>query len=391
MVARQRQRRQPRRQHRSRRRARARLARARRRAALQHRRLGGDHRRRARVRAGGRARSAASPSTEATRRITLHAPLAGRHAAGDVSRTPTFPKRATCACAAGSQRGVVLAAATNGGTTVLHRTLTRASSTGLITCRPRARRCCSKTASPSASRPSVAKGFRAGDYWVFAARTADASVELLDAAPPRGIHHHYARLALWDAGTHHRADGLPPSVAARRRRRLRLHAVRDARIACQRHSSPSRTRCTACKDTGGTVCLHAGQYALRAPVRLTGARSVRIKGQGPATVLESRRAVRSASRAASRDRDRESRHDFARQAAGHFGAHRARASRCRTWSWSCVANPMRAVPAIALSGAIAGLTIRDNLIVGPDRHPRARSHGAPKRLKFLMHRRAAHR
>jgi nitrous oxidase accessory protein NosD len=37
---------------------------------------------------------------------------------------------------------------------------------------------------------------RAGDYWVFAARTADGSVELLDAAPPRGILHHYCRLAL---------------------------------------------------------------------------------------------------------------------------------------------------------------------------------------------------
>jgi Family of unknown function (DUF6519) len=46
-------------------------------------------------------------------------------------------------------------------------------------------------------------GFRAGDYWVFAARTADASVEILDGAPPRGIHHHYARLGLLDvaAGT----------------------------------------------------------------------------------------------------------------------------------------------------------------------------------------------
>src|SRR5260221_5553059 len=48
-----------------------------------------------------------------------------------------------------------------------------------------------------------AKGFRAGDHWEFAARTADASVELLDRAPPRGIHHHYARLGPWDvaAGT----------------------------------------------------------------------------------------------------------------------------------------------------------------------------------------------
>ncbi|HEV7588192.1 MAG TPA: DUF6519 domain-containing protein [Longimicrobium sp.] len=39
-------------------------------------------------------------------------------------------------------------------------------------------------------------GFRSGDYWTFAARTADASVEVLDREPPRGIHHHYARLAL---------------------------------------------------------------------------------------------------------------------------------------------------------------------------------------------------
>ena len=38
--------------------------------------------------------------------------------------------------------------------------------------------------------------FRSGDYWIFAARTADASVEELEAAPPRGVHHHYCRLAV---------------------------------------------------------------------------------------------------------------------------------------------------------------------------------------------------
>src|SRR5207248_2212309 len=44
---------------------------------------------------------------------------------------------------------------------------------------------------------SVATGggrFRAGDHWIFAARTADTSLEQLDAAPPLGVHHHYARL-----------------------------------------------------------------------------------------------------------------------------------------------------------------------------------------------------
>lgn len=37
--------------------------------------------------------------------------------------------------------------------------------------------------------------FNAGDYWVFAARTADGSVEEITDAPPRGIIHHYCHLA----------------------------------------------------------------------------------------------------------------------------------------------------------------------------------------------------
>ena len=56
--------------------------------------------------------------------------------------------------------------------------------------RPRGRR-------PGHVRRRPAPGdFHSGDYWVFAARTADASVEQLTAAPPRGIHHHFCRLAV---------------------------------------------------------------------------------------------------------------------------------------------------------------------------------------------------
>jgi len=36
----------------------------------------------------------------------------------------------------------------------------------------------------------------AGDYWCFAARTAEADVERLDQAPPHGIHHHFCKLAI---------------------------------------------------------------------------------------------------------------------------------------------------------------------------------------------------
>jgi hypothetical protein len=40
------------------------------------------------------------------------------------------------------------------------------------------------------------EGFKAGDYWVFAARTTTGDVERLTDEPPQGIKHHYCRLAL---------------------------------------------------------------------------------------------------------------------------------------------------------------------------------------------------
>jgi hypothetical protein len=39
--------------------------------------------------------------------------------------------------------------------------------------------------------------FRTGDYWLVPARAGDQSVDPLDWAPPRGIHHHVAQLALF--------------------------------------------------------------------------------------------------------------------------------------------------------------------------------------------------
>ena len=39
--------------------------------------------------------------------------------------------------------------------------------------------------------------FRTGDYWLIPARAANRSIEPLDRAPPRGIHHHLAKLALF--------------------------------------------------------------------------------------------------------------------------------------------------------------------------------------------------
>lgn len=125
--------------------------------------------------------------------------------------------------------------------------------------------------------------FRTGDYWVFAARAADASVEILDKAPPRGIHAHYANLALvtFPGDAHDCRTLWPPEVG-------------DGGCDCtvcvtpESHASGALTIQKAIeqvKRTGGTVCLGAGTYALRESLRIEDARSLRVRGQGWATVL----------------------------------------------------------------------------------------------------------
>jgi hypothetical protein len=39
--------------------------------------------------------------------------------------------------------------------------------------------------------------FHVGDYWAIWARASDATIDILDSEPPRGVHHHYAKLALF--------------------------------------------------------------------------------------------------------------------------------------------------------------------------------------------------
>ncbi|MFN9029467.1 MAG: DUF6519 domain-containing protein [Betaproteobacteria bacterium] len=119
--------------------------------------------------------------------------------------------------------------------------------------------------------------FRVGDYWIFAARTIDGSVEPLTNAPPRGIHHHFAKLAV----------GTLPSLSD-----------------CRRFWPPSGGCCTfvvapgesiqaaidALPPQGGCVCLKAGVHAPEAPLRITrsgvtlhgesGGTEVRMPGAG---------------------------------------------------------------------------------------------------------------
>jgi len=126
--------------------------------------------------------------------------------------------------------------------------------------------------------------YKSGDHWVFAARVADGSIEPLEHAPPRGIHHHYARLAivtLPDTEFDCRVFWPPEAVGESCDCTVCVHPEgHNAGTATIQQAIDSiRTR-------GGTICLDAGSYRLDAPLHLEGVQSLRIRGQGWKTLLQ---------------------------------------------------------------------------------------------------------
>jgi Family of unknown function (DUF6519)/Right handed beta helix region len=132
--------------------------------------------------------------------------------------------------------------------------------------------------------------FRSGDYWIFVARTADASVEELDEAPPRGVHHHYCRLALitLPATVINCRIFWPPSFGDGESCDCTIC------VTAEQHNQGSLTIQQAVNQvlkTGGTVCLGPGVFNLaEKPVLMNGAFAVRVRGQGAATIIIAPRA-----------------------------------------------------------------------------------------------------
>ncbi|MDP9422451.1 MAG: right-handed parallel beta-helix repeat-containing protein [Pseudomonadota bacterium] len=96
--------------------------------------------------------------------------------------------------------------------------------------------------------------FNVGDYWVFAARTADASVEKLNQAPPRGIRHQYLQLAAIPAG------GQPVDCRPKPR----------SKGCCTIVVPPGTNLIQDAVDKlpkeGGCVCLKVGQHLIDRPI-----------------------------------------------------------------------------------------------------------------------------
>jgi hypothetical protein len=110
--------------------------------------------------------------------------------------------------------------------------------------------------------------FHVGDWWVFAARTNGASVEILDAAPPRGTHHHYAKLAVVSSATDIEdcRELWPPN-----------------RGCCTRVVRPGQDIQAAIDSlppVGGCVCLKSGVHEIDEPLRIENSNII-LHGEAP--------------------------------------------------------------------------------------------------------------
>lgn len=131
----------------------------------------------------------------------------------------------------------------------------------------------------------------AGDYWVFAARTADGSIDTVKDAPPRGILHHFAPLAIVSPGS-------PPTVDQDCRDPWPVPCQCegggcecDACVSLEGHLSGALTIQDAVKAVidagGGTVCIGLGVFPLGDQwIEIKNAVSVVVKGKGIGTILE---------------------------------------------------------------------------------------------------------
>jgi hypothetical protein len=132
----------------------------------------------------------------------------------------------------------------------------------------------------------AAANFKVGDFWVFAARTADGSVEELDTAPPRGILHHFCRLGFihWGANLNGSTftdcrDHWPPACECD----YCTVTVGDG-VDSHGQFTDIQQAINALGNRGGVVCIGRGFYTVTAGLLLNNTKNnVIIRGMGPAT------------------------------------------------------------------------------------------------------------
>jgi hypothetical protein len=127
--------------------------------------------------------------------------------------------------------------------------------------------------------------FKVGDFWAFAARASDGTVQILTQSPPMGIHHHYARLSIVTfptTATDCRTIW-PPTVSAGG------DCACTVCVDATDHNAGTATIAMAVEKIrasgGGRICLGPGVFLLRSTLILEGVELLVLSGQGPATSL----------------------------------------------------------------------------------------------------------
>lgn len=99
-----------------------------------------------------------------------------------------------------------------------------------------------------------------GDYWCFAARTADADIERLNQAPPLGIHHHFCKLAIIEPnGTIHDCRPVFPPLT---------ELTPGCCTVVVRPGDSIQAAIDSLPDEGGCVCLKVGVHEIAAALHI---------------------------------------------------------------------------------------------------------------------------
>ncbi|MCI0346826.1 MAG: DUF6519 domain-containing protein, partial [Chloroflexi bacterium] len=132
----------------------------------------------------------------------------------------------------------------------------------------------------------------AGDYWVFAARTANGEIDVVNSAPSRGNLHHFMPLAM-------ATSGMPATVDSDCRNAWPVPCDCEGGGGCEcdwcvtleSHQSGALTVQDAIRQAvlagGGIVCIGRGVFNLdRGGLVISNVIAMRVHGAGAATVLE---------------------------------------------------------------------------------------------------------
>jgi hypothetical protein len=123
--------------------------------------------------------------------------------------------------------------------------------------------------------------FNVGDFWTFAARTADGSVEVLTVGRPQGIYHHYTKLSVVDFSGPSMTDCRTPWPSGTDT----CGCCCTCTVGKGGPYSSIQQAIDALPATGGEVCILPGRYFER--VVLEGLKDVVLHGCGAQTRIAS--------------------------------------------------------------------------------------------------------